>query len=273
MTNTLMEFDERTQSFIHPTIPLKFYKKDVLQEIEDYLLLIPDPIKFRHLLDTVLNLPHNNVSDLTKSVLINSYVIFPCIRNYEEISLNFIFLLYEKYKDAVKAEFEHLEPDVFTMLFLGMYNCDDYTIIMLLAKFKLFIAKCAMLGFSLNADVDKITRLITDMKNSSWSLESFSLVYSKRINVKFDITLHLILLFFLNGYNPYNDFPPEDVSPKGYVCVEKISEGNLTCDGDCIGCRQKESVLVAYELFLMNTTLVDLIKARNSEWRPIISLF
>ena len=260
-----MEFDERTQSFTHPTISLSFYKKDLLQEIENYLQLIPDPIKFRHLLNDVTSTSSLlTASEYTLSVLINSRVIFPCIANYEEIRFNFIFLLCEKYKQEVEAELANVIPDVLTTLFLSMYNFDDYTVPELLAKFKLFIAKCVMLGFHFNSHLDRMLYLITDVKNSAWSLDSESLVYDKKINVKFEITLHLILLYFQNGYDPYIDFP------KKYVCTE----GNLVClQGNCFRCKLVESIFVTYDFFLKSVTLLDLLRARNCEFRPIVDVF
>ena len=254
-----MEFDG--QCFTHPTISLRFYKDDLLREISDYEEKCPEVVKF---MEKVRKEKGENIEEFANILIVG---LFPRLKGYEEIRFNYILLLCEKYRDIVQHAFRKVAPnhDLLIYIFLAMYDSEVYTTPELVAKFKMYYAKCIMLGIFFDNGILNVMRLIRDMRTSAKEV----IATSKFTKVKLQITLYVILLYFQNGYNPYVLYAPGKDIPLDQTCIELITDGSTKCvERQCKNCKEIGVVFKTYEFYLKNASLADLIKAKDDTWKP-----
>ena len=274
-----MEFDVTTQSFYYPGINIRYYKKDLIQEIEEYsdkcntleeckgwrsrMMELkeqyPDAILFpSDLLHHILNISDVGVYGYADSIL-RGHFDFPKISGYEEIWLNYVFLLCEKHYDKVRTIFE-IPCDRMISRFTDAYVVNDVT----LEKFQFYFVKLVMLGFPITQK-DKFHLIVTLFKTLS-PLKWLGNDIAKCV-FSYMVISYIIQLVFQNGYEPYVELSDENSVRHSYFsCEHEIKDKDCMCNG-CTGIK---SVFIVYNSYLRNVTLFDLMKTRLQINMPAI---
>jgi hypothetical protein len=273
-----MEFDVTTQSFYYPGINIRYYKKDLVREIDEYAdkcntleefegwrtsmtelkRHYPTSILFpSDLLQSILNVSDVDVYGYADSLL-RDYFDFPKVKGYEEIWLNYVFLLCEKHYDKVMAVFE-IPCERMISRFTDVYVVNDDT----LEKFQFYFVKLVMLGFPITQK-DKfhfVVMLFKTLDPLKWlgkDLEKCVFSYA--------VLCYIILLVFQNGYEPYIELSNESSYRSSYFSCEREIQND---DCVCTGCTSLKIVFKVYNSYLRSVTLFDLMKTRLQINMPI----
>jgi len=215
------------------------------------------------------NLVEDCVSKFTNSSFVNyKHLVITivcgcfCLKEFEEISLNYIFLLTGKYKTEIHRIFSNFSLTTITDMFLSLYQSElhNYSNEELFEKFKLYVIKCVMLGTSLAADASKTFEVILEAYNS---VHLWSRNHDRRSLLRNRFLIYVALLIFRNGYNPHDDFDSLDTTPEEYRCYKiASSNGEFDCTLGSCRCRFVKLIFICYDSFIKDSTLFDLLSAR-----------
>ena len=262
-----MEFNESTQSFTHPTIPLTIFKRDLLQDIENCMIKNACGTSYpKELLKIVDCVTSAGVAGLFSFIFHNQRKDLTKIQNYEEIKLNYIFLLAEKYTCEVRNAANKLFPLSLIELFLQLYDVGLYTIPDLFEKYKVYIAKWIMIGVNIQLSADELFDILLVIESC---VNSPSIHGSSKVAcLKLLLTTHTSFLIFQNGYSPNDTFGIGKQIPEIYICQEIVTDGRQKCRGYCYSCKCVFYFYQVYRAFIKCATLFDLLKIKDNTFKP-----